>query len=306
MNITDKRFRLAALTAGLLLLGSCSGSGDGGPAVDRPVDGFSHIHALASDPEGEAVLAATHAGVWRLPKPGVRTDDRGPSLVGAGLQDTMGMTASPDGGLYASGHPAPGDQPDLPAPNLGLLRSDDGAETWQSVSLLGQVDFHTLDAAPLGEGVRIVGLDSGTSTVLVSDDQGATWSAGATLGAIDLLMNRQEPDIILATTQDGLHVSDDAGSTFAPVIGAPSLLFVDPGPGGTLVGIDASGLVWTGSEVFDSWKRHGMAPGKPQAMAYLADDADGSAGWLLVAGEAGVSATSDLGATWEDVATTSH
>jgi hypothetical protein len=37
-------------------------------------------------------------------------------------------------------------------PNLGLIESRDGGETWKNVSLLGQADFHVLESA----GRRII------------------------------------------------------------------------------------------------------------------------------------------------------
>ena len=66
--------------------------------------------------------------------------------------------------------------PQLP-PRLGLIRSTNAAQTWQSVSLSGSTDFHALQAA---HG-RVYGWDSGSSELMVSVDAGRTWDTRSTL-----------------------------------------------------------------------------------------------------------------------------
>lgn len=48
------------------------------------------------------------------------------------------------GELPGSGHPEGGDST-LPE-NLGLIRSSDAGDTWESISALGDADFHILQA----------------------------------------------------------------------------------------------------------------------------------------------------------------
>jgi hypothetical protein len=288
-------------------VGACSAPepASDGPGHEAP--GFEHIHALEVDSRTGTVYAATHTGVWNLPHPyRDDTDVKTPTLIGEGRQDTMGLTLAPDGVLYASGHPGAGEAPDPSAPVLGLIRSDDGAATWEEVSLRGEVDFHALATTPLDEDLRILGLDSVTSTVLVSDDAGSTWTRGAAVPAHDLEI-LADPKHVPVTTPEGPQLSVDAGRTFSAVDGAPLLVMVEAAPDGGVVGIDTSGKVWAGSADLADWSAHGTIPGESlQAMTYAAEEEPGTPSWLLIATGSEVVASTDLGATWDHVADTGH
>ena len=104
--------------------------------------------------------AATHNGVWVLPTaelpssyPAVAASPvESPSQVAGRAQDTMGFIVGRPGLLLGSGHPDPAEQPELNPPNLGLISSTDGANTWESLSLRGETDFHDLDTVDLPDG----------------------------------------------------------------------------------------------------------------------------------------------------------
>ena len=81
----------------------------------------------------------------------------------------MGFSIVAPDRFLGSGHPAP-DQT-LP-PNLGLIESRDGGQTWQSLSLLGDADFHVLQSA----GRRVYGFDATHARLMVSSDDGRSWS----------------------------------------------------------------------------------------------------------------------------------
>jgi hypothetical protein len=79
---------------------------------------------------------------------------------------------------WTTGHPGPGS----PLPNpVGLIRSDEGGATWESVSLAGQIDFHALALTD----DYIVGFD-GVTGLVTSTDRGATWQQGAPMAAVSL------------------------------------------------------------------------------------------------------------------------
>ncbi len=263
---------------------------------------ISHLHALVFDEQDRALLAATHTGVWALPDPTAPPGgDAAPAQrIGSGTQDTMGLALAPDGALLASGHPGPGEAPDLATPNLGLIRSTDGAQTWEPVSLGGEVDFHALAATDNAGAERIAGLDSGSSTVMLSNDAGRTWDRGATIAAHDLAFLADDPDRILATTPEGLQLSQDAGQTFSVLDDAPLLVFVDTQANGDIIGIDTSGLVWTATASATDWQSHGTASGGALEAMTTAPDPDGTA-TLVIATEQRVMASPDLGATWTSV-----
>ncbi|MFC7876176.1 F510_1955 family glycosylhydrolase [Isoptericola sp. NPDC057391] len=311
-----RRARIPAAVALLLTLTACttdpadpspaspgaSTATGSGSSFDRAE--FSHLHALVYDEQARALYAATHTGVWALPGPTAPAGagEITPQRVGSGTQDTMGMTLAPDGTLLASGHPGPGEAPDLATPNLGLIRSTDGAETWESLSLAGEVDFHSLTTTETAGALRIAGLDSGTSTVLLSDDAGGTWDRGATVAAHDLAFISGAPDQILATTPDGLQISEDAGQTFSMLDGAPLLVFVETMDNGGVVGIDTGGAVWTASRDATGWESHGkVSGGALEAMTAAPGPDPDAAPILVVSTDEGVMSSADLGATWASV-----
>ena len=198
---------------------------------------ISHVHGLVVDGDG-SLRAGTHEGVRVITTEG-KVSAVGPS------DDLMGMTGTPGTGrLISSGHPGPGSA--FPNP-VGLIRSDDGGKTWESVSLAGEIDFHALAVAD----DYIAGFD-GITGILISTDGGATWTQGAPLGAYSLAAVGDE---VWAATPDGLAHSSDRGARFAPLPDAPDLRLLSAGTDGSLWGIDASGTAWR-SEDGRAWQKH--------------------------------------------------
>ena len=127
-------------------------------ALSLPLD---HVHAAVAVDGG--LLLGTHTGVVRVdPVTGTV------STTGESRDDFMGLTSTDDV-LVASGHPGAGSN--LPNP-VGLIRSTDGAQSWEPVSLTGEIDFHTL----AGDGNRIAGAAT-SGELLYSEDAGATWTS---------------------------------------------------------------------------------------------------------------------------------
>ena len=205
----------------------------------------------------------------------------------------MGFMVAKPGLLLGSGHPDLEEQPDLDPPNLGLITSTDGASTWDTVSLRGQVDFHDLEATEQPDGhLRIYGYDSGSGTVLVSQDTGVTWTTGATLELRDLAVDPAAPDRVYATTAAGTLVSDDAGVSFQPVPDAPLLYLLTITPDGEFIGVDADGIILTSPDGA-TWSERGRTAGPAEALTYVGGDAP----WILIADERGIVASDDYGVT---------
>ncbi len=268
---------------------------------------IEHVHGLGADPATGETYAATHNGVWliptgALPDTYLNGEQRDPvsklRQIAGRAQDTMGFTVAGPGLLLGSGHPDPAEQPKLNPPNLGLISSSDGAETWKPISLNGETDFHDLDTVPLSTGeLRVYGYDASEGTVKISDDTGVTWSSGAIVQLRDLVADPSNPDRVFATTPDGLVVSEDAGRAFTRVTDAPTLFLVDaidPQAGGGFVGIDPAGAVWHTDATTGSWSKAGQAEGELEALAYIG----GGAPWILVADQRGIVASDDFGASW--------
>ena len=188
---------------------------------------LDHLHALHIR-AGGTILAGTHTGVVAL------TADGTTSRVGASDNDFMGLTGVPGSDrLFASGHPGPTSS----APNpLGLVASEDGGQTWTPRSVAGQIDFHALAT----NGQLLVGFD-GINRLLVSTDDGTSWTTGASLAAAALTITDHG---VWATTPAGLQHSTDDAQTFTIVPDAPALALLAAAPDGTLWGIDTANTVW--------------------------------------------------------------
>jgi hypothetical protein len=156
------------------------------PDGDPPIVG-----GLTVNPADGTLLMTTNTGIFR-----VEQDAEKPEAF-------TGMLDTPDGSgklsaalvtrfvepdtLLGSGHPASGES--LPAA-LGLIRSEDAGKTWSSVSELGKSDFHAIETS----GKTIVGALFGQPQVLVSQDDGRTWtSKAAPLPIVAMEVDRATP-----------------------------------------------------------------------------------------------------------------
>lgn len=256
----------AVLVGGLLLLLAGCGADDASSqntsdtVLSNPAEpGFGHVHGLGWNPADQAVYAATHYGVWRIPTDESSGSSRKPVRVADRYQDTMGFTVAGPNEFHASGHPDL--RENLPA-LLGFIVSRDGAETWEPVSLLGEVDFHDLAVS----GEQVFGYDATSGRLLVSVDGGRTWAPRAAEPLHDVTVDPDDPGRLLATSERGLLASTDGGAAFAPVPKAPPLVVVD-WDHGALFGVDADGVVWAAmNEQPDAgWQRRGRLAGGPQA-----------------------------------------
>ena len=152
-------------------------------ALSTPLD---HVHA-AVYVDGR-LLVGTHTGVAEIDPVSGAVSNRG-----ASQDDFMGLTGSAEL-LVASGHPGVGSA--MPDP-VGLLRSTDGAQTWETVSLTGEIDFHALAI----DGDRIAGAAT-TGELMYSVDGGVTWEG---LGVAEV--------VSLAWFDDQLWTSDGQAMT---------------------------------------------------------------------------------------------
>lgn len=245
---------VAAVVAALLLLGNGDGkgSGDATESAGAPF-GMAHVHGLGLD-DGE-LLAGTHYGAFRVAPDGSVTQV-GPT------QDFMGFTVVGPDHYLASGHP--GADQDAPG-NLGLIESTDGGASWDSVSLRGEADFHSLEA----RHGRVYGHAGGV--LMVSTDK-KSWAERARIALADLAVSPDDPDTILATTEQGLTVSADGGSRFELVEGAPALVLITWTDEGAVVGVDLQGVVHVSDDRGGTWQERGSAGGQPAALTAEGDD----------------------------------
>jgi uncharacterized protein (DUF305 family) len=195
--IATQAEEIAQLQAFLDGSGSAAeGDASASPSVISLSSPLEHVHAAvyADGP----LLIGTHTGVVAVdPVTGAV------SPVGTSRDDFMGLAGSEDR-LVASGHPGVGST--LPDP-VGLIRSTDGGQTWQAVSLTGEIDFHALAVS----GDRVAG-SATAGELMYSEDAGSTWTAIARAEATSL-----------AWFDDRLWIADGSAlSTWSPGDAAPS------------------------------------------------------------------------------------
>jgi photosystem II stability/assembly factor-like uncharacterized protein len=214
---------------------------------------LEHVHGLGVDPAEDTLYAGTHYGLFRLPEKGEAT------RIADRVQDFMGFTVAGPDHFLASGHPGEGQ--DGPA-SLGLIESTDGGQTWQSLSLAGEADFHALEY----RHGRVYGLNAMTGEFMVSADK-KNWDTRTNLPMADFAVSRDDPQVILATTEQGLARSEDGGRSFSLVRDAPLMLLVSWADDGTLVGLGPEGTVYVSNDGGEAWEERAHLDGSPEALA---------------------------------------
>jgi hypothetical protein len=272
--------------AGAVAWAATRGGDDPAPprqAADDP--GVSHVHGLGINPADESLIVATHYGSFRIAADG---DD--PVRIGESFQDTMGFTVAGRDHFLGSGHPdLAGIQAGQPN-RLGLIESTDGGETWTTLSLSGEVDFHGLAV----DHDQVYGWDSGTGAFMVSIDR-REWDTRATLDLFGFAVDPTAADHVIGVGPAGLLDSPDGGRTWNPTDG-PQLAALSWDADSGLWGADPSGIVWHQPSGGD-WERAGVLPGQPQAFLATGDALYAAA--HDKAGVTGIYRSSDDGETWE-------
>lgn len=272
----------AAAAAAVLLLSGCGGTAADSQdktaqspgaaarpsgAVKDPVPSaelYGHVHGISADPQSGRVLLATHNGLFEA-----GSESAGPISP---VIDLMGFAAAGDGRFIASGHPGPGS--DLPEP-VGLIRSSDGGRTWEQLSRQGESDFHALTATSAG----VIGFDG----ELRSTEDLETWhTVDAGFHPYSLAGTPAGP-AVLATTEQGIHRSDDGGKTWTAPKGGPVLLLTAFADEATVAGIAPDGLVYTSSDAGRTWQAAGNASAPPEAMTAGIGDGGKLLVWVYTA-----------------------
>ncbi|MGB7340253.1 MAG: hypothetical protein WBC91_15250 [Phototrophicaceae bacterium] len=187
------------------------------------------IHGISFTPTGE-LYAATHDGL-------IRYDD-GWTVPDVAANDYMGYSGTADG-FYSSGHP--GATTGLTNP-LGLVRSTDGGETLSMLAFLGESDFHTMAASYRVNVVYVYNaypnseLQQGLYYTL---DDGQTWMSSNAMGLagtpISLAVHPNDSSTVAVTTERGVYLSTDYGSSFQSIaMGASMASSFDTDAGTTL------------------------------------------------------------------------
>ncbi|MGH2403536.1 MAG: F510_1955 family glycosylhydrolase [bacterium] len=200
--------------------------------------------------------------------------------IGQANYDLMGFNVHPTkpGIFLTSGHPGPGD----PRPNpLGVEISENGGQSWASLSMVGQADFHAMAISPADPRFVYAWNVSGAVGFYRSRDGGRQWThVQTTFRQVFALAasptNREE---VWAGTDAGLFRSRDGGSTWQAVspsltgfpvtaiaihVARPNLIFA-------YAAIPQLGLIRS-DDGGTTWKPLGLFLGTQDAVGYLALD----------------------------------
>lgn len=273
------RSRIAAgLAVAFVSLSGCGNSST--PATDSSrQQAFGHVHGIGVDPADNGLYVASHMGVFKQTGEGFeRIADR--------WQDTMAFTVVGPDHLLASGHP---DMREDKPVHLGLIESTDAAETWKSLSMEGQADFHALEPA----GERLYGYDSQTQTLMVTSDR-REWQDLVQLPVVDLAADPNDADSLMITDTSGRLMRMQAGFQPELVPDAPRLVFIDWPEEDLLVGLAPDGSVFKSIDGGASWQERRPVDGPPQALAVTTER------WYA-ATENGIYVSEDDGSTWSSV-----
>jgi hypothetical protein len=241
------------------------------PATATPGAATPFIASLAVDPGNGTLIIGTGLGLYRL-EPGAAEAARagGTLTTGSGsapVSANLVVSFVAPGTLVASGHPQ-GDS-SLPE-DLGLIRSEDGGETWRSVSLLGEADLHALDV----RGDRIAGLPADAQRLLVSRDGGRSFAERTPPGVpVDVDLDPAGADRLAITTADGVYVSENDGGAWRQRDTLSTKALLAWAESGSLYRVEANGSVRVSEDEGGSWQQRGNAGGPPTAATVDADGA---------------------------------
>ena len=277
---TARTSAIAISTAASLALAGCVSAPPDDPREITFAD-IGHVHDLSYDDATDTLYIASHYGLYMW------TAEELSGPLGGHGHDFMGFARATEGEMIAGGHP---DAASGWGNHMGFAVSDDTGETWESLSLTGEVDFHDIEFTANG----YVGYDSQTSGIIYSED-GVTWEQRNVVPTIDLAVSPDGNDTWVLTTPDAVVITLDGALTFGVFENAPAGLISLAWPEqDSLYGITVDGTVVMTRDVGAMWETLGTAPdlGAFQATA------DGT---LFVATSTGIYVSTDDGATWETV-----
>lgn len=270
----------ALMVAALLLVAGCGDEADTPGPEQASGDGPIHVHGLGVNPADGALFVATHTGLFRA---GAREPSA--ERVADRYQDTMGFAVVGPNRFLGSGHPDPREE--LP-PLLGLIESRDGGETWESISLLGEADFHVLES----RGRRVYGFDSTSGQLMVSRDGGRRWARRTPpQPLLSLAIDPDDPDRLIASGERELLSSMDGGRRWRSLVGRAG--FLTWTPEGRVYLLQGDGALLASRDAGRHWDPVGEIGGQPAAF-----ESDGNGDLLAALHDGTVKQSTDGGERW--------
>lgn len=301
--------RAAALIA-VLVVSGCGGEDDAAPGgaepsglpaapapeANRVVDPAApppSINALDVDPVANEFLLTTNRGFYRIGRDSgriaqVRATVRSGATT-ASVGTSLELAVSGRGRLIGSGHP---DQEGALPEFLGVMTSADGGRTWRVVSRLGEADLHRI----VIKHDRMYGFDAVTGALLVSRDDGRTFSEQFTPSGVpiaDFEVDPDDPRRIVAASDTELYRSVDGGATWKQLGSASGSRLAWPA-GDALFRALKDGSVQRSADDGATWRTTGRIDGEPYRVKAMSADE-----LYLVIGDGTILHSRDGARTWE-------
>lgn len=270
-----------------------AGSRDAGGGASRLVDPRTtpFVNALVRTGDGTFLLT-TNKGFWRVAPDGSRVEQvRDAVAVAKGGTSPVGtfleIADVGTGDLLGSGHP---DDPEALPEYLGIMRSIDGGRRWNVVSRLGTADIHVIRR----NGSTMYLWDAVLGAVLVSEDGLRSFKEHFTPRqlVLDMVVDPQDPDYLLISTEEELFRSTDQGETWRPS-GQVRSARMAWAPSGELFRALEDGTFEQSADRGQTWRRVGELPAAPQRIELQ----DARTMWVALA-DGSIAETHDGGRTW--------
>ncbi|HEX6022495.1 MAG TPA: sialidase family protein [Solirubrobacter sp.] len=234
-------------------------------------------------------------GTFKLPAGATKVEEVKTEMSAQGKQGPLNdlvVRFTGPGAVIASGHSRGGTLPQ----NAGLMRSPDAGKTWESISGLGEIDYHDIEV--LTEQ-NIVALRVDQPDIQVSTDGGKTFegrAAPAVARAVDITINPNDTKQWAVGTEQGTFISTNEGGSWrqrdttfgARVSWAPDALYS--------AGLD--GKVRKSTDGGKSFEEVGTIGAGPKDFVAAGD---GKLYAYVPGGK--IRASQDGGATWTDLTT---
>jgi photosystem II stability/assembly factor-like uncharacterized protein len=194
------------------------------PTEEQQGTDAGRINALAFDPsDPAAVYAGTPAGgLWRTQDDGVTWKSLTDALPMLAISDIAIDPLNPKTIYVLTGD---GEGDPRGSPSIGILKSVDGGETWNTTGLVWKIQQvqlgHRLAIHPRTPSILLAATTAG---LLRTADGGATWTTVIAPASQfnpfwDVLFHPTDPSVVYAASQTSVYRSTDAGQTWTQLGG---------------------------------------------------------------------------------------
>lgn len=263
---------------------------------------LTHVHGLTYSQDGKNLFIPSHDGL-AVYRGGRWSKAAGPQ------HDYMGFTGTREY-FYSSGHPAPGSGMVNP---FGLLKSNDGGQTWRKLGLEGESDFHLLAAGYETNAIYVYNAGPNSrmrsSGIYRTRNDGFSWERAEASGlkgkVLSLAVHPADAAVVAVGTDAGLFLSADQGIHFKPLAKGQRALSV-------FFELDGQHLWWGSFDVSPRLYRLNVHASKQEAVllpsltqdavAYIAQNPVNRSEMAIATFERSVFISEDRGKTWRQLA----